>query len=64
MELLFILLWIFVNLKEDFLQSRHRDAVAQDIHFVHIVVKVLEELLELSCLLITYLEGDFLRHFR
>ena len=47
MELLFTQLRVLVNLEEDFLEGRHRNAIAQDIQLVHVVVKLLEEVLEL-----------------
>ena len=47
MELLFALLRVLVDLEEDFLERRHRNAIAQDVQLVHVVVELLEEALEL-----------------
>ena len=47
MELLFAQLRILVDLEEDFLEGCHRNAIAQDVQLVQVVVELLEEALEL-----------------
>ena len=58
--LFFTTLHASIDLKENFFESCHGNAIAQDPNLMHAVVKLLKETLKLRCLLVANLESDLL----